>query len=421
MKNLILFFICTGFTLPAFAEAPNADSRLKTLEQKVQELERHQNNPEIRESSKKKVSADGFNPAVSLILDGKYATYSQNPSSYAIAGFAVDREVTERKEGFYADESEITLSANVDHLFYGQFTAAFNGSEVGVEEAFFETLSLGHGFTLRGGRFLSGIGYSNSVHVHAWDFADQALVVRALIGKHHYLDDGIQLRWVAPTDFFLEFGGELFRGDEYPTGGAERSGRGADTLFVRIGGDVGTSHGWRAGLSRLDARVSNRETGDETTPDSFTGDSWLSIADFVWKWAPNGNAREQNFKFQTEYYTRDEDGNFTDGASATTDVYQGNQKGWYAQGVYQFMPRWRLGLRYSEAKADAVSGTLVGTALDAQGHKPKATSLMLDFSNSEFSRLRLQVNRDEARVDVKDTQWFLQYTMSLGPHGAHGF
>jgi len=45
---------------------------------------------------------------------------------------------------------------------------------------------------------------------------------------------------------------------------------------------------------------------------------------------------------------------------------------------------------------------------------------MVDYSNSEFSRLRLQFNRDRSDI-VADNQWFLQYQMSLGAHGAHAF
>jgi len=47
--------------------------------------------------------------------------------------------------------------------------------------------------------------------------------------------------------------------------------------------------------------------------------------------------------------------------------------------------------------------------------------LMLDFSPSEFSRVRLQLARDRARGGFTDTQWFLQYQMSLGAHGAHTY
>ena len=45
---------------------------------------------------------------------------------------------------------------------------------------------------------------------------------------------------------------------------------------------------------------------------------------------------------------------------------------------------------------------------------------MLDFSNSEFSRLRLQYNDDHSSA-VADGQVMLQYIMSLGAHGAHQF
>jgi hypothetical protein len=46
---------------------------------------------------------------------------------------------------------------------------------------------------------------------------------------------------------------------------------------------------------------------------------------------------------------------------------------------------------------------------------------MVDFSASEFSRLRLQLAKDRSREGVTDNQLFLQYQMSLGAHGAHGY
>ena len=90
------------------------------------------------------------------------------------------------------------ITANIDPRFRGAFLAALTPeNSVEIEEAFVETLSLGKGATLKGGRFFSGIGYWNSVHPHAWDFTDASLVQRAFLGKN-YGDDGVQLRWVAP-------------------------------------------------------------------------------------------------------------------------------------------------------------------------------------------------------------------------------
>ena len=45
---------------------------------------------------------------------------------------------------------------------------------------------------------------------------------------------------------------------------------------------------------------------------------------------------------------------------------------------------------------------------------------MLDYSNSEFSRVRLQYNKDDSGPETDD-QWYVEYLMSLGAHGAHKF
>ena len=47
-------------------------------------------------------------------------------------------------------------------------------------------------------------------------------------------------------------------------------------------------------------------------------------------------------------------------------------------------------------------------------------SLMADWSNTEFSRLRLQYTRDESGLETSN-QWGLQYILSIGAHGAHAF
>ncbi|MEK9134188.1 MAG: hypothetical protein AAB333_04950 [Pseudomonadota bacterium] len=403
----------------AAAAPAEYEQRVRELEQRVKQLE--SGTTPSTDSRNTQSASSAFNPAISLILNGKLSGFSRRSGTYVLPGFTLGEETGPGDEGLRLGESELVMSANIDDKFYGQFIAALTPeNETEIEEAFFETFALGGGFTLRGGRFLSAIGYLNPVHAHAWDFADQPLVYRAMLGNQ-YKDDGVQARWVAPTDVFLELGAEIFRGDNFPAGGAANSGKGTHAVFMHLGGDVGASHAWRLGLSRFDADARNRVTGDATTPDLFTGSSTLNGVDFIWKWAPNGNPKQTNFKFQTEYFTRDEDGTFDPASSGTPLTYNGKQKGWYAQAVYQFMPRWRVGLRYDQLKANAVAAALAGTVLDKQGHDPKRASVMVDFSNSEFSRLRFQVNNDESRVNQKDTQWYLQYIMSLGAHGAHAF
>jgi hypothetical protein len=52
---------------------------------------------------------------------------------------------------------------------------------------------------------------------------------------------------------------------------------------------------------------------------------------------------------------------------------------------------------------------------------PTRVALMLDWAPSEFSRVRLQLARDKARLGLSDNQIMIQYQMSLGSHGAHNY
>jgi hypothetical protein len=378
-------------------------------------------------------NAKSFNPDVSLILQGRYVN-AKDIDERHIAGFAeAGGHEHGGGRGFSLDHTELTISGNVDPYFRGYAVLAVADEEVEVEEAWFQTLALGRGFTAKGGRFLSGVGYANEQHPHAWDFADQSLMYRALFGEH-LRQDGVQLRWLAPTDTFLELGAEAARGQSFPgsEAGGDRNGAGIAAVFAKIGGDVGASHAWRAGINYLAARPVDREghfhdANEVEAHTVFTGDSKAWIADFVWKWAPFGNPTQRNFKFQAEYFQREEDGsllcedNTADGGACTglADAYRTKQSGWYAQAVYQFMPRWRAGYRYDRLDSGTVD--FGANPLENEAFKPKRHSVMLDYSPSEFSRFRLQLARDESMHDVKDNQVILQYVHSLGAHGAHRF
>jgi len=52
---------------------------------------------------------------------------------------------------------------------------------------------------------------------------------------------------------------------------------------------------------------------------------------------------------------------------------------------------------------------------------PSRITTMIDFSPSEFSRLRAQYAWDDSRDADTDRQLLLQYIYALGAHGAHKF
>jgi hypothetical protein len=369
------------------------------------------------------VTNNAFNPAFSVILDGKYAHYTRDPNLYGVSGFLLGDEVGLAPQGFSLGESELTASANVDDKFYGQLTLAVEALDsetvVNLEEAFVQTTALPAGLTAKAGRFFSDIGYQNSKHAHAWDFIDQPLVYKAMLGNQ-YGDDGVHVHWVAPLDLFVEAGGEAFRGAAFPAGGATHGGLGTWTAFAHAGGDIGNEQSWRAGVSYLHADSEQREStlasGDVI---AFSGTSQLWIADFVWKWAAQGNPKSRNLVIQGEYLFREEEGTVADAISDSD--YRGTQRGFYLQAVYQFVPRWRVGLRYDRLSADNEGANLsIATPLANDSHEPSRVTAMLDFSNSEFSRLRLQIAADESQPE-RDTQVAFQYVMSIGAHGAHQF
>lgn len=374
-------------------------------------------------------ASNAFNPDISLILSGTYGNLSQNPDSYKITGFQTATDISPGKRGFSLAESELGVSANVDPYFsgVGLFSIAPDNT-IAAEEAYIQTLALSHGVTLKAGRFFSGIGYLNEKHAHTWDFADNPLAYRAFLGTQ-YADDGMQLKWLAPTDTYLELGAELGRGKDFPASDRARNGIGAYTLFAHTGGDIGANQSWRAGLSWLgtsprDRAYSDTDLAGVNVKNSFSGNSRLWMADFVWKYALAG--RTAPLTVQAEYLRRTEDGTLiydTGGASLGThsDSYAATQSGAYLQGVYPFLPHWRVGLRGDWLNGGSVDFSSNNSRLARPNYDPLRYTLMLDYAPSEFSLLRLQFAQDKSRQNSTDDELFVQYIMSLGAHGAHKY
>jgi hypothetical protein len=374
--------------------------------------------------------ANAFNPSMSLILSGLYARTSQDPARYAITGFSLpkDAEIGLGTRGFSLAESELGFAANIDPWLRGAANIALHPDDsVSVEEAYVQTTSLGNGLSLKAGRFFSGVGYLNPQHAHTWDFVDNPLAYQAMLGTQ-YGDDGVQLTWLAPTDQYIELGAELGRGRSFPGSDTARNGAGMTALTAHTGGDIGDSHSWRAGLSVLNAKASDQElvatnAAGSTVTDAFTGSTRVWVADAIWKWAPNGNATRTNFKLQGEYLRSTRSGSlvYDVGNADSLGAYRSLQSGWYLQGVYQFVPRWRVGLRTERLNPGTPDYGLNAASFANSGYRPYKHTLMLDFSPSEFSRVRLQFAQDHAHEGLTDNQLILQYQMSLGAHGAHSY
>jgi hypothetical protein len=403
---------------PAPGSSADLREEVRRLNERVKQLE--------DQASQRPPSQSAFNPAISAILNGVYANLSRDPAGYRIGGFVPTLgDVAPPTRGFSLGESELGLSANIDPKFRGTLIAAIspdNGT-IGVEEATVETLDLPRGFTVKAGRFFSAVGYQNPIHAHAWDFTDAPLVMKAFLGGQ-LGEDGVQLRWLAPTELYWDMGTELGRGRAFPASlsASGKNGAGSLNLFTHVGSDIGESLAWQAGISHLRTNPRDRTFDDSGFSDSFTGSSRLWALSGVLKWAPNGNSTIRNVKLQGEYFRRSEDGTlvFDAPGAAVPGGYSSHQSGGYAQAVYQFMPQWRTGYRYDRLDSGSTNADTALFPVLAP-YRPKKHSVMVDWSPSEFSRVRLQLARDYSRRDEPDTQVFLQYIVSLGAHGAHTF
>ena len=351
-----------------------------------------------------------YNPGIAVALNGFFTAARNDTGDERIAGFAPGDEIGRPQRGFSLGESEISFAANIDPFLAGFMDFSVSSeNEIALEEAYVRTTALPGGVTLKAGRFLSGIGYLNERHAHDWSFSDAPLPYRAFLNTQ-LGDDGVQLRWIAPTAQYLEFGAEALRGEGFPAAGSDNHGVGTYTVFARTGADIGSSSSYLLAASYVHSSAADRESAG----DLFSGDSDLGIFSAVYKWAPGGNPLVRNLTLAGEYFRGRDDGVFNG-----VPINQANS-GWYAQGVYQFMPQWSAGLRVSGLTSDSVDAALLGTQLDDQGHSPIDYTALLEFDTSEFGRLRLQYTRDEATLDPNDVLT-LQYTIIYGPHGAHRY
>lgn len=386
-----------------------------------------------------------FNPQLSVMLNGGFTWTSFDMDNYFLPGFQRGNEASPMPAGFSINEAEVNIQSNIDPYFRGNLTIALHQDEHKVdfemEEAFIETISLPYGFKLKAGRFFSGIGYLNYHHTDQWDFVDAPLIYRAFF-NNQYFDDGVQAIWttcIAPLPFYWEIGTEAFPGRNFPAAGSGNH-IGSASLFTHIGNSFNENHRWRFGISFLHTKPSERtgfilgdhghghhqedDDGEDFSHDSynFSGSSTTIGTDFVWKWMPHYNPCQRQLILQAELYHRHEEGIIALAEEELSSLHS-HQNGWYGQIIYKFLPRWRMGYRYDRLWSDNSGGNeevLMETLLLPDNYHPHQNTIMIDFSPSEFSKIRLQYNLDHSQP-ILNKQTSLQFIVNLGSHAEHPF
>jgi hypothetical protein len=377
--------------------------------------------------------------AVLTLLCAATAVPAQTAASGWQAGAVLDLSTAsrslalgQRDQGLGLGHSDLNAGGPVGRHFEARGTVAAHTLdrklEVELEEAWIQTRTLPAGLQLRGGRFASQLGYLNEQHPHSDDFVQRPLLYRAFLGGH-WNDDGLRLNWTAPTDLYARFGLEVFRGRRLVEDAASASRPGAVVLSTRFGGDLGRSQSWQAGLSllhnRREAAVAAEaehahEEGHEEEPEAgheghahahgaaFSGRR-LWLAELAWKWAPEGNNRQQQLRVAYEHAVVERPNRH----AASSDRHHAG----YLSVVWRFAPAWETGLRLDALRVRQPD------ADHFDDGRLREAALMLAYKPTHAQTMRVQFTRqrDRGGFPAATHSVQLQYLLNFGAHAAHSF
>lgn len=342
--------------------------------------------------------------------------------------------------GMNFNYGELSLYSVVDPYFDLFAVIGLSPESAGLEEAYFSSRKLPYGLKLKAGKFLSSFGRVNEQHEHFWDFSNRPLIAAALFGEEGLNEIGAQMTWVAPTSYYLVFGAEVLNGENQqsfgttgfirPTDGAAVDAVQGPNLyvgFVRSSIDIGDAS-ILFGVSDAFGKTRADQSVSSIVPTHEAVDANTNIigVNLTMKYSLDAI---RFISFQSEYMHRSIDGTLYTTGPADEAIMPNLEKrhsGMYAQAVAKLDQRWEAGLRYDLLMQNDV------TTGGIDQHQPSQLprySAMIEYYPTEFSRFRLQLDRDESLFVPTATgvsrrpytQIVLQANLAIGAHGAHAF
>jgi hypothetical protein len=424
---------------PATVESPEADA----LEKALKEVEREAPKTAGAPLASVPVGAASLR-LIDVSLDALFAagTSTENDESLqTLKGGGHDP----RKRGFTVQNVELSFLGAVDPYLSGEahiiyFIDPLEGETVvELEEAFLTTQSLPHGLQLEAGQSFTEFGRLNPRHPHQWHWLDQPVVHTRLFGPDGMRGPGFRLAWLVPLPWFsdVHFGMQSANGEtmvsflandevfeERPIGGRPFVDRDVESLreLVYL---ARWTNSWNLGEEVTSLLGVSGLVGPNAT--GRNGETRIYGADLVAKWRPADNFRGWPFVlFETEVAKRDYEADpfagilEEEGEELVLPGRTLRDSGFYAQALWGFRYGWAAGLRFEHATG---SGDGIG-GRDADPFRDDRFRLspLLAWHPSEFSRLRLQYDFDDAEHLGGDAHsvW-LGVEFLYGAHPAHGY
>ena len=356
-----------------------------------------------------------MNPDISVIFDGVAGAANRTRASSAGDDPDFAGPAGKHTGGFAVQEVEVGFQSNVDPYFSANvFLTIPNLQGLEVEEAYAATTALPAGLQLKVGVFRSAAGRQNEQHLHMQDFSLRPLVNQAYLGVDGLRPPGAQLSWLLPLPFFLRLTGEVLSvtpGTSPTFGGGLRS---SPTFLGNLKSFAPLGESWSLFLGATVATGHASPTGftEGGVLDGNGPRTLLAGGDLYLKYMPpNHVANYFALTVQSEYFWRrtSPDGS-PDGSSDRSSAAR-SDAGFYAQIVAQLTRRWHVGGRFDQL------------GLPASTIQPKGDRLsaMVMFTPSEFSRLRLQGEREKVDGGAAIYEALVLLEFSIGAHGAHPF
>ncbi len=371
------------------------------------------------------------------------------------------------QRGFTLQQAELSFAGVVDQLFSGEMHVVLLEDDIELEEAFLTSSSLPAGLQLKGGYYLTEFGRINPTHPHSWAWIDQPIIAGRLLGADGIRGVGARLGWLAPTPWYSQFlvgvqnadnasmssflGEGHHHGEEAVVAEAEHGEEEAEHEEAEAHvHDLGVEE-TVAGLPAVGRDINGLEDylyslrwensgdlGEETTalfglstlygPNATgeDGETLIYGADLTLKWRASHNERGYPFvTWQTEIMKRDFE---SDEAVIPHDDHEHvfpaetvEDWGLYSQVLWGFRPGWEAGLRaeYATGSDDG----LEERDSDAARCDRIRISPMIAYRPSEFSRVRLQYNYDDADFleDGEAHTVWAGLEVLYGSHPAHTY
>jgi len=344
-------------------------------------------------------------------------------------------ELGARDKGLGLGHSDLLVRGAFNEHFSGEAILGFHTEdkklEKHIENAWVQTRSLPYGLQVRAGRFASQIGYLNELHPHTDDFTERPLMYRGFLGGHWY-DDGLRVNWTAPTPFYLRFGAETFTGKKLvPEATADSRSR-VTTLNMKMGNDISKSSSWQWGLSHVNNQReavveahdhdASAEGHSHSHAARFSGKR-MWVSDLVWKWAPDGNNRNQQLRVNWEYAQVSRINGSTDSSLRHGASSLG--------AVWKFNPAWEVGVRTDWLRVNKPEVHDPTEGPEFFKGRLKENAIMVAYKPTHMQTLRLQLTQQRATGANEEGEAIfanparrsiqLQYVIGFGAHGAHSY